>query len=761
MPEVSEAREFYGGMGEAVARRTILRRKEDNSWETWGDVAKRVAKGNAALISDPVFREKEREVLHKHLANATILMSGRHLQHGDETQPERNLEVFSNCMSASSSFALFYNLMNGAGVGRCYDDSMMLVDWDNAPSVRCVLSHEHPDFDWSAHESARDALHKYGHESKKVMWFRVPDTREGWAQALEILENAAFEKIHREKMLILDFSDVREKGAPIRGMQGKPASGPVPLMNAFNKAAALKGAGLEPWRQAMYVDHYFAECVLVGGARRAARLSMKFWKDLSIIDFIHVKRPVEFYGKSIEEVIELRKTPDPSRISFLWSSNNSVGVDSEFWELISLKRGDERRNTKDAIHARKVWKELTSCAYGDGTGEPGIVNLDMIDGPTNDIEKFDGTSWLGSKKYQVREETIVYLGRLMKKSRLLKYQYTTNPCVEIRLHVNNGACIVGDVVPFHAETIREAIEAFRVTTRALIRINTMDSFYHKEIKRTNRIGVGITGIHEFAWKFFRIGFKDIIKPDFSPDAQGAGERSASFWKTIERFRDAVIEEAESYSKELGLVVPHTSLTVKPAGTTGKIFGLTEGWHLPPHAFYLRWVQFRNDDPLIKQCENNGFPVRKLNSYQNTTIVGFPTAPVISTLEMGDELVCSNEATVEEQYEWLRLGEKHWLGEEKGNQISYTLHYDPEKINYKEFCELMKKNQSTVRACSVMPREKKVSYEYVPEQTITKAEYEQLRFAIKNRIEEEVDRAHVDCATGACPIDFNKEEAAVA
>jgi cysteine sulfinate desulfinase/cysteine desulfurase-like protein len=34
--------------------------------------------------------------------------------------------------------------------------------------------------------------------------------------------------------------------------------------------AKLRDAGMAPWRAAMYADHYVAECVLVGGARRAA-----------------------------------------------------------------------------------------------------------------------------------------------------------------------------------------------------------------------------------------------------------------------------------------------------------------------------------------------------------------------------------------------------------------------------------------------------------------------------------------------------------
>ena len=47
----------------------------------------------------------------------------------------------------------------------------------------------------------------------------------------------------REATLLLDLSDVRPAGAPIRGMQGRPASGPVSLLRAFLTSAATSSTG--------------------------------------------------------------------------------------------------------------------------------------------------------------------------------------------------------------------------------------------------------------------------------------------------------------------------------------------------------------------------------------------------------------------------------------------------------------------------------------------------------------------------------------
>jgi adenosylcobalamin-dependent ribonucleoside-triphosphate reductase len=751
-------------MGQAVAERTILRKLAGGGRETWGDVADRVALGNSLLCPDKAEQAIEFAVLNQHLRKATTLMSGRHLQHGDATQPSRNMEVFTNCATSPASFAEFYLLLNGSGVGRCYDDDMMLVNWDYAPTLRCVLNESHPDFDYATHESRRDGLHKWG-RSENVIWHEVQDSREGWAKALEIWEVMTFEKVHRDKLLVLDFSPVRCKGSPIGGMQNRPASGPVPLMGAFAKAATLKGAGMPRWKQAMYVDHYFAECVLVGGARRAARMATKHWSDPTVLEFIQIKRPIEFVGLSVEEVAALRAQGKPN--AFLWSSNNSVTVDDEFWLELELPNGSERSN-----HARAVFDLMTACAYGDGTGEPGFINVHKLqqnDAGWTDLNRGD---YIGSSKYQIDDETQILLSKLAKRAKKKKFHTIVNPCGEVALNLLGGYCVIADGVPFHADSLDEAEDALRASTRALIRANTMDCLYSKEVWRTNRIGVGLTGVHEFAWKFFKAGFRDLINPDFNgyedwvssagllPVPVDPRIRAVAFWLTLARFSNAVKDEATTYSKKLGVPVPHTMTTIKPAGTTSKLFLLTEGWHLPSMREFVRWVQFRSDDPLVEDYRAAGYPVRELQTYQGTTIVGFPTAPVITTLGMGDKLVTATEATPEEQFEWVRLGEEFWInggdtGATHGNQISYTLKFNPKDISFERFKQILFEQQRTVRCCSVMPKTETMSYEYLPEQPVSHAEYLRIVRSIQDAaMAEEVSREHIDCASGACPIDFN-------
>ena len=336
-------RELDPEMGTAVANRTYLRKTEN-----WGDLAKRVALGNSLLHSTG---EQDRLLLEKAICNASFLTAGRHLQHGDADQPNRNIEVFTNCSTACTSFMEFLLLLNGSGVGRNYSDEFMVTDWRNMPHLYCVLSADHPDFerqyfkDYSpkVNVTALEDINAY--PQNPDLFHQVEDSREGWAKTLEILEVAAFEK-HPHDHYVFDFSNIRKYGSPIKGMQNRPASGPLPLVYAFKQLAKIKYENYKKWKQAMTIDHFCSEAVANGGARRSARIAVKYWKDPDILEFIHIKRD------------------NP----WMWSSNNSVGIDQQFWNEAKIT----------GTVANKLYLEITKSVFQDLTGEPGLINLSRL-----------------------------------------------------------------------------------------------------------------------------------------------------------------------------------------------------------------------------------------------------------------------------------------------------------------------------------------------------------------------------------------------
>jgi adenosylcobalamin-dependent ribonucleoside-triphosphate reductase len=725
-------------MPRAVFENKYSRPTPSGRLQTWAERIEDVVRGNFAL--DPrldrslatqryaaLDAARARNELHRtlELARAGVFStSGRHLQHGDAGQVNRIMELHSNCATALFSFMSFKLLLCGAGVGRDYSSATCRVNWDRMPDVRLVMSDSHPDFHpdlfQGSMEPLREARHKYPSDSEDVRWFVVEDSRDGWTKVVEILETAAWQEKHADKLFIFDFSEVRGKGMPIRGMQNRPSSGPIPTMWALQRVASVKGSGMAPWKQAMFIDHYLAACVHVGGARRSARMATKYWRDRDVIEFIDLKRG-----------------------GFLWSANNSVLVDEKFW-----REAAEPQHT----HARRVFEAAVNAAYWDRTGEPGFINVDMLNDNRDGMDAIDGSNYISLDTYpSLHRRTREMVDNVLTHVRRVPYQFITNPCGEIVLALYGGYCVIGDLCLAQVHSKLEALDAADLMARFLVRCNLMKSDYASEVQRTNRIGVSLTGIHEFAWNLFGLTFQDLIR-DPTP-------RSTEFWNFVGELRSAAETAAAEYSAVVGMVTPHTVTTIKPSGTVSKVMNCTEGGHLPASPYYLRWVQYNKTAADLPDLVARGYPVKDIGErYHGQVVVGFPTRQPIAEL-MGDNVTSADDTTMEENFRWLMLLEKYWLGEERGrnNQVSYTLKYQPDRVSYPEFMQMILEWQPRIRCCAVMPssdwRATEKLYGYVPEQPITATEYADLMNRILAPVEREAyDDAALACASGVCPIE---------
>ena len=732
----------------------------------------------------------EQARLRNAMASAALITSGRHLQHGDQDQPGRTMEVFTNCATANASFTLFYLLLNGSGVGRAYDDELVVVDWGRAPRLLLRLDPAHADW-----PRRRADLHRFGAEFGLLPWgttldafsaaqeaavrawigreflddaedlppgtlhHAVADSREGWGKAVERLESLAFEGA-ADRTLLLDFSAIRPRGAPIAGMQGRPASGPLSLMRAFVNLRhhVIEPArhrvpgeeGLAPWEQALLVDHHLSVEVQVGGARRAARMATKSWRDPGILRFIRAKSE-----------------------GGLWTANNSVMVDAAFWA--SVRAAQAGSTEPGHAHALAVFEEATRCAYING--EPGFINGDRLEDMRTGAAHAkpvhaDGRD-VRSARYQA-DHAVPLLAELSRRAQAARFPVTTNPCGEITLHVTGGYCVIADFAPLFAcpadlATITPGLvpqalaaewdarveDSVRLGVRFLMRANLMDALYAEEVRRTNRMGIGPTGLHEWAWMRWGLDFDDLLDE----------VRAAPFWAMLDRLSSAAKEEGVAYAAALGLEAPVTVTTVKPAGTTSKLFGLTEGAHLPARRQYLRWVQFQgardgaaawtpDSDPLLPDYEARGYPVRALQSFPGMAVVGFPTLPLIQRLGIGERLVTAPDASPANQYRWLALLERHWIGAERGNQVSYTLKVCTDRHDLEAFRAMLLEHQPRIRCCAVLPSrpDSVLGYEYLPEEEVPLDRFATLAEGIRDpALHEAIDLAHLQCAGGVCPI----------
>ncbi|HTQ31836.1 MAG TPA: recombinase [Opitutaceae bacterium] len=110
------------------------------------------------------------------------------------------------------------------------------------------------------------------HEDAPHVTFLIPDTIEGWADALHELVLSAVEG----RRVTFDYSLIRPEGAPLRTSGGK-APGPEPLFHSLTRIEhmlrAAAGRQLRPI-EAYDILMWAAQAVLSGGVRRSATICL-------------------------------------------------------------------------------------------------------------------------------------------------------------------------------------------------------------------------------------------------------------------------------------------------------------------------------------------------------------------------------------------------------------------------------------------------------------------------------------------------------
>lgn len=239
-------------------------------------------------------------------------------------------------------------LAEGGGVGANYSNHY-LHEFPAVVSpvkVHVVCDPSHPDYLDIAEAGFLST--EYSHTWAGA--YGVEDSREGWAAALGDLIRTAHDPETKHQDRVYDVTRVRHKGAPLRSFGGT-ASGPLPFAEMLvNVGKILTACVFGPVEyapldgiSAMEIDHEIARCIVSGGVRRSARMSIMRWDDPQIDEFLACKA-------------------DMSRH---WTTNISVEVDDEFIEA----------NYSSHIGAGLV---LNSLAEGAVTnGEPGFWNSSL------------------------------------------------------------------------------------------------------------------------------------------------------------------------------------------------------------------------------------------------------------------------------------------------------------------------------------------------------------------------------------------------
>ncbi len=346
--------------GMVVYERTYSRPKPDGTKETWPETVERVVDGNLALVPEKYHLKGERQALIDLITEFKIIPGGRHLW----ASGVKGRQYLFNChvsgwgekLSDHFEFT-FMRLMEGGGVGANYSNAYLerypcLVGGPYHVHIVCDVGHP----DYLKLRSAGVLSDDYTSEWEGA--FDIEDSREGWASALvDLVDTHGREAKNQNR--VYDVSRVREEGARLKTFGGR-ASGPLPLAKALHEVNTTLNnthyramldypGGKITGIDAMKIDHAIANCVVSGGVRRSARMSMMHWNDPQIFEFLKCKAEGNH-----------------------WTTNISVVLDDEFFYELE---GTRAATDKHAVHV------LRSLAEGMlHNGEPGFWNYSLSQG---------------------------------------------------------------------------------------------------------------------------------------------------------------------------------------------------------------------------------------------------------------------------------------------------------------------------------------------------------------------------------------------
>lgn len=313
-----------------------------------------------------------------------------------------------------------------------------------------------------------------------------------------------------------------------------------------------------------------------------------------------------------------------------------------------------------------------------------------------------------------------------------------NPCGEILLN-SQGLCNLTtvNVFAFVKENgsldEKALLEAQRLSARAGYRMTCVElelPNWDRVQQRDKLIGCSLTG------------WQDMINATSFTKEQEA--------ELLRKLKKAAKDAALEYAKELGQNEPLLVTTIKPEGTLSQLPTVSSGVHYSHSPYFLRRVRISSDNPLVKVCEELGYPVvpEVGQSIENCTtkVVEFPVkAPEGKT---------KYEVSAIEQLENYKMFMENYVE----HNCSITVHV--RNYEWEEVEQWVWDNWDSVVAVSFLPLDDSF-YELLPYEAINKEEYEKRVKEMKpfvpsliskyEKEEVEFDIGNEGCEGGICPI----------
>jgi len=271
-----------------------------------------------------------------------------------------------------------------------------------------------------------------------------------------------------------------------------------------------------------------------------------------------------------------------------------------------------------------------------------------------------------------------------------------NPCGEQSLESYELCCLV-ETFPSRHASLAQYMNTLKLAYIYAKTVSLLDTHWDETsrvIQRNHRIGLSQSGITR---SFAVHGMRRTL--DWSDQAytflKGLDAQYSTWWKVPQSVK---------------------MTTVKPSGTVSLLPGEPPGIHPVFSEYYIRRVEFGENDPMLERLEQQGYRMEHIPS-KRVYSVCFPVreqcgTPTYANTNMWMQL----EHAAQYQYYW------------SDNQVSCTINVRPEEMD--DLPKALSLYETRLKSISVLPV--KHDYEGAVYEEITEARYLELHKELKRR-----------------------------
>ena len=585
----------------AVFYRSYSRRKQDGTRENFAEAIHRTISDIADIGH---FTKEQRELALEMGLKQHCFPSGRSLWvAGTEwSKKPENFPGYYNCCSMHvddvSIFGLLMELaMMGTGTGAVLELDVI----GKLPPIKrglfCeIVQHN----EGSKGGSANTEIKLVGiQEENPVIKVTVGDSRQGWAAAYQGLIELAMgkpadgeeETTSVDAMIILDLSQVRQAGEPLKGFGG--TANPIRLQETMERAMSIltKAAGrkLTSIECCLLIDEA-ASAVVAGNIRRSAGMR-------------------QFSAEDEEAVVAkdgLYKQDE--------DGNWSVDPEKEALRMANHTRCFHEKPSLETIEqavAKQFWSGEGAIQY-----VPEMIarsNADLLDTAEKKAEFLDIYVKWG------RDKAADYLAVLAEEAgeptdeRIIQHRmerFGLNPCGEISLRdnlCNLSEIHLNTIDPKDLELQHKAFYVGGLQVAALLNHEFVPERLAYSRKNDPIVGVSFTGLFDFFVHAFGAEWLGWMMKG-RPTGQIYKKYTKKEQVYLQSWRDSAEQGVKDYCEQQGLRVPNRFTTVQPAGSKSLLTGASPGWHPPKAQRFIRRITFGVNDPLVSALRDYGYNV---------------------------------------------------------------------------------------------------------------------------------------------------------